>query len=170
MDSSVRTKTSAVSKIICVNNNYKVEKVTKTVAYDPILHTWEWGNAKYKTEILPLSCLKPEPKKVIDTYILLLKPLLNSVEEKLIPFKQKIKIAVKEDCNSIYITQTPFGFYQNCLSTGQCAPMSFSCKNVIIERGNREEITNEQFQEVSQKYKTYHESPSGELSIQVDLD
>ena len=170
MDSDIRTKTNGSTKIIYDERKgvYVVSKTTKKEFFDPILRTW--GNPQYKHEILPLSSLgKNEPKKVIETTILLLKPLLNSVEEKLIPFKEKICIEVVPNAKNIFITEASMGFFQNDLNSGQCAPMTFRCSNVIITRGKREQISNEEFNALKSKYKVYHESPKGELSIQVQV-
>ncbi len=166
-------KVQSVTKIVSDNKNgFCVEKTAVTKEFNQIFHKWSEKNRK--VELLPLSSLgKKEPKKHIDTSILLKREAIDTYSLKPLTgfFKQRVILDVRPDLSSYYITIGALGnFVMNNLANGSSQPLALKSPLINVKRFPEGRVNLEECRELLNKgYRLFTEMPDGNLVIELSV-
>lgn len=105
-----------------VNKSWKVRKITNHYVYNEILK--KWVKEDVETEFLPLSTLKPEPKKQVVLQIIVAKQVVNNDGTMGIGyFLREFKYKVTEEYPSEFLVVNNGTVFRNNFATQECSPL-----------------------------------------------
>lgn len=104
------------------NKAWKVRKIINHYVYSEVLRKWVKENVE--TEFLPLSTLKPEPKKQVVLQIIVAKQVVNEDGTMGIGyFLREYKYKVTEEYPSEFLVVNNGTVFRNNFATQECSPL-----------------------------------------------